>query len=194
MKENYLDQHSSFCNSQCCISYPERFLFFAGNKFFLITYHSCLNHGDQYQFKKDLIELVLKKTKVFERYEVNRGVSITKELRNFRIRNQALRKTIKQVNFIYSGNNGYEYAITTTADFLETISNESVIKEAYEEAKLFLEQKGYDFLLEDLRQLYFSNLVYDNSDTEVSKTIDHIVSIINNSINSNNGNDKKSKH
>jgi hypothetical protein len=152
-----------------------------------------MNFGDKYQFKKELIELVLKKTKVFERYEVNRGVSVTKELRNFRIRNQALRKTIKQVNFIYSGSNGYEYALTTTSDFLETISNESVIKEAYEEAKLFLEQKEYDFLLEDLRQLYFSNLVYDNSDTEVSKTIDHIVSIINNSIN-NNGNDKKSKH
>ena len=66
---------------------PERFLFFLGNQFFLITYHSCLSH-DKYDFKKSLIEQLIGKYKIFERWNVNRGVNTEKDLKDFRIRNK----------------------------------------------------------------------------------------------------------
>jgi hypothetical protein len=55
-----------------CELNPERFLFLVENKFVLITYNTCMNFGDQYEYKKKLIDKVIEHNKVFDYYELNR--------------------------------------------------------------------------------------------------------------------------
>ena len=186
MKEYFLEEHSSLCRNNTgeyykdfCKYNPERFLFFVGNKFVLVTYHQCLEFGERYEFKKSIIDAIIKNNKIFDLYKVDRSINIEKELKSFRIKNQALKKYIQQVNFIYSDNANKSYAITTKTDFLEHICNQEEIDENYKKAKSFLKDKKYDWLLDDLDNLFMYNKVYDSEDTEYHKTIEILVKSIN---------------
>ena len=193
MKEFYLDLHDETCSchpdnknknkhhlSDFCEYNPERFLFFLGNRFGLITYHRCLSRYDHYDFKKFLIEKVITNSKVFEKWEVNRGVSVASELRNFRLKNKELRKYIQQVNYIYSNASGKEYAITTKTDYLDTICNQDELDKNFKKAEAFLKSKEYDWLLPKLKALYNANtFVRSWDDLEVFKTTEHLIKSIN---------------
>lgn len=189
MKEFYIDEHSSLCpcskgqqtgmNSYCDIN-PERFLFFLGNQFFLITYHSCLSY-DQYDFKKYLVEQVCEKYKILERWEVNRGVDTNKVLKDFRIRNNALKKYIQQVNYLYYDNAGKEYAITTLTNYIESICDQDVIKDNYIKAKEILQKKKYSWLEKQIEELMIANILFVD-EIEYCKTIEHLIKDINQKI------------
>lgn len=188
MKHFYLDEHRWFCDTKInngsirksyCELNPEHFLFFVGNEFILITYHKCMEGGDGYNFKKELIEQVIEKFKIFPRYEVNRGVDVEKNLKNFRLRNIPLRKFIKQVNFIYSDATGKEYAITTLIEYLDSICNEDAIRKNYKEATEYLSNYKYDSLLDELYSLYSANSFGNINDAaECHKTTEHIIKSI----------------
>lgn len=194
MKEHYIDMHLDDCpshpdykkdhgewlclNSFCELN-PDRFLFFLGNDFYLITYHMCLNRYDEYDFKVSLVEAIIKRYKIFDLYKVNKSVNIDKDLKNFRIKNQALRKYIKQVNYIYGGF-GKEYAITTTVDYIKSIVNQEIIYENYKKAKEYLEQNKYLWLIEKLDKLMQMNYLSQPTDVEYFKTIDYLIHSINN--------------
>lgn len=189
MKEFYLDIHATHCPcnnkedksnwAKFCELNPNRFLFFLGTKFILITYNACMNMGDEYDFKKTLIDKVITDNKVFEYYDVNRGVNVQDNLRDFRIRNKALRKHIEQINFIYWDNAGKKYAITTRTKYLDAICNQEEIDTNYNEAKEMLTKNEYDWLLEPLKNLYYANKVYNENEAEYHKTIDHLINSIN---------------
>lgn len=188
MKEFYIDLHSQFCpcgkNKELqwyetyCELNPERFLFFVGTKFILVTYHKCLQ-SDEYDFKKDLINSCIENNKILERWEINRGVNIEKDLKDFRIRNQSLRKYIEQVNYLYSDICGEKYGITTRTKYLDAICNQEEIDKNYLEAKEFIMKSKYEWLLEQLTELYNINRVWDANETEYHKTIEHLVQSIN---------------
>lgn len=189
MREFYIDQHSVICpcgkepkptgfNRMCEIN-PKRFLFFLGTKFVLITYHYCMAAYDEYDFKKRLVKKVIDDSQIFDLYEIERGVDVKSTLQEFRIRNQSLRKQIQQVNYIYSDATGKEYAITTTLDYLDWLCNQDDIDQNYEAAKDMITKNQYDWLLPQLDQLYFSNKVYNQHETEYCKSIDHIIQEIN---------------
>jgi hypothetical protein len=189
MKEFLLDQHDPCCPCskgpqqgwlRHCDLNPERFLFFAGNEFFLITYYSCLENRfeNKYDWKVNLIEQVIGGYKIMERWNVNRSVNVNGELRNFRIRNQSLRKHIQQVNYIYFDNASRPYAITTKTDFIDRICDQDTIDSNYIAADRIIKEKGYEWLVKDLKYLYEMNMVYVDK-AEQFKTIDHLVKSIN---------------
>ena len=187
MQEFYIDLHSDLCPcskgeqtgwDKYCELNPERFLFFLGNQFFLITYHSCLSH-DKYDFKKSLIEQLIGKYKIFERWNVNRGVNTEKDLKDFRIRNKELKKYVQQVNYLYYDASGREYAITTLTNYIESICNQDLINDNYKKAKEVLEKKGYDWLINELKGLLMANKLYITDETEYFKTTEHLIKSIN---------------
>lgn len=189
MKEFLLDQHSASCPChngpqkgwlKYCDLNPERFLFFAGNQFFLITYYACWEQlfENKYDFKVNLIEQVVGGYKIMERWKVNRSVKVDEELRNFRLKNQSLRKHIQQVNYLYFDNASRRYAITTKTDFIDRICDQDTIDTNYLAAKVFLQDKGHNWLVDELTALYEMNLVYVDK-AEQFKTIDHLVKSIN---------------
>ena len=188
MKELYLDTHAFHCpcNSNeveeklinfCSIN-PERFLFFLGTKFYIITYNPCIEFGDKYNLKKNLIDKIIKDNKIFDLYEVNRGVDLQKDLINFRIRNKSLRKYIEQVNFIYEDNRRKKYAITTRTRYLDSICNNEEIEENYKIAKQMLIDNEYNWLLNSLDELYYANKIYNEPIAEYHKSIEHIINTI----------------
>jgi hypothetical protein len=189
MKEFYFDQHSIICPcgketkakgwDKFCEINPERFLFFVGTKFVLITYHSCMGAYDEYDFKKILIQKVIDDSQIFDYYEIVRSSNLKDTLQDFRIRNQSLRKNIQQVNYIYSDLCGKEYAITTQVDYLDWLCNQDEIDKNYTEAKNMITKNQYDWLLPQLQKLYIANKVYNENETEYCKSIDHIIQEIN---------------
>lgn len=164
--------------------HPTEFLFFAGDNFFLITYHYCMEYGDRYEFKKEIIEKVLDKYKILELYEVNRGIDVENDLKKFRIKNNPLRKYIQQVNFIYFSGNKKVYAITTKTKYLDSICNQENLYKNYLAAKEFLINSEREYLLNDLDNLFKHNVIYTGNIAEHFKTIDHLVKSINQQINS----------
>jgi hypothetical protein len=188
MKEYILNTHAGYCDCSneklsnthrawMCSHNPERFLFFLGNQFFLITYYRCLQLD--YEFKRHLVEKCCKDTEIFPKYEVNKSVDVCKELKNFRIKNQALRKKIEQVNYLYTNAAGKEYAITTSTDYFDHICDQDIIDKNYKIAKEFLESKNYNYLINQLEDLYKENVVYILDRQEIFKSIDHIINSIN---------------
>jgi len=186
MKEFYLDAHTAYCidnrahffGSFCELN-PVRFIFFVETKFVLITYYGCMNCGDHLEFKKSLIEKVIKDNKIFDLYEVNKSVNISKDLTDFRIRNKSLKKYIEQVNFIYYDNSNRSFAITTRIKYLESICNQEEINENYKEAKIFLEKNKYAWLLPELNKLYKANMLDGENELDYHLTIDQLVNSIN---------------
>lgn len=190
MKELYLDFHSSICDNmkpyyhndksfKWCEMNPDRFLFFVGNKFVLITYNSCLNCGDKYDFKKEIINKVIVDNNIFETYEINRSVNVKENLKDFRIRNKSLLKYIQQVNFIYYDNANKEYAITTKTKYLDALCNQDEIDSNYIKAREFLTKNEYTWLIRCLDKLYIKNRLYNYNETEVIRSIDHLINSIN---------------
>lgn len=184
MKEHFIDNHSELCKQLdskhgfgYCELNPERFLFFLGTKFILITYYDCIAYVSEgkYGFKEKLIKKVIDDNKIFEYYEVNRSVDLERDLKNFRIRHKALKKYIEQVNFIYRDMVGKKYAITTRIKYLDSICNQDEIKNNYEAAKIFLTENNYDWLLESLDELYYANRLYHNNSAVNYKTIAGLV-------------------
>jgi hypothetical protein len=138
-----------------------------------------MDMGDQYAFKKDLIDRVIVDNKVFNYFELDRGVDVENTLKNFRIRNRTLKKYIQQVNFIYYDNAKKIYAITTKTKFLDAIFNQDEIDKNYKLAKDFLLKNEYNWLLNQLDLLYYNNQIYNESSAEYCKSVDHIIKKIN---------------
>ena len=202
MKEFYLDLHSEKCKCHpdnkktktqpkdnkgyylasfhhFCEKNPNRFLFFAGTEFFLITYHSCVATGNDYDFKVELVKNVIKDYTVLEYYDVDRFTNLDEDLRRFRLRNKELKKHIRQTNYLYNNAAGHPFAICTTAEYLDVICDNEKIEENYNIAKKYLIEKGYDHLLDDLKLLKQSNIVYYKDGVETFKTIESLIKQIN---------------
>lgn len=186
MSEFFIDTHSSSCPCSkgeqkgffnYCNLNPERFLFFLGNQFFLITYHSCLSY-DKYDFKKFLIEQVCEKYKIIERWTVNKGVNVNEDLKDFRIRNKELKKYIQQVNYLYYDATGREYAITTLTNYIEAICDQDLILDNYKKAREILKKKEYEWLINQLEKLLCANRLYITDETEYFKTTEHLIKSI----------------
>lgn len=188
MKEFVLDNHVTYCKNheyghRFCELNPERFLFCAGNKFFLITYQKCMDCGDEYEFKKELIRMVLDKIKEVPTYELRRSISVKDDLMDFRIRNRALKKWIYQAHYLYYNNAGKEFAIASKIPYMDAICNYNEFEDNYKKAKDVLTERGYKWLFPKLEKLYMKNIMFDLDQTEIHKSIDHLVKSINQQIN-----------
>lgn len=191
MKELYLDEHSHLCHSkdesnyfgQFCKLNPERFLFFLGSDFYLITYHKCLSSAGNYEFKKYLIETLCEKHKIYEKYQVYMSVNTEKELKDFRIRNKELRKYIYQVNYLYYNGAGKEYAIATLTNYKKRLFEDNdIIEDNYQKAKDYLEKKEYHWMLPQLKNLYYANNIRMYDKAEIFKAKAHLIKRIKDSL------------
>lgn len=82
VKELYIDKHSEFCldvEHKYCDTNPERFLFFLGNQFFLVTYHNCMAY-DVHDFEMSLIKKVCVKYKILSRWDINNRIKKARNL------------------------------------------------------------------------------------------------------------------
>jgi hypothetical protein len=188
MKENFLDLHSYTCDHKDndpryrkeCEWNPERFLFFLGDKFFLVTYYSCVAYGDHIGFRRKIIESAKGQKKIFVGEKTWKSIDINKELKDFRIRNKSLRKWIEQVHYIYADNAKKKYCLSTKVNLFDHIINESEIEKNYDEAVEFLENNEYQYLIPELKELHHINTpLWRICEVEVSRTIDHLVKSIN---------------
>lgn len=184
MKAFYLDDHSKFCKPSVsgvfnfCETNPKAFLFFVKNNFVLILYHRCLEYGDEYKFKKEIIESVLKNAKIKERHEVRKSVVYDDEFKSLRLRNKPLNKISYDVSYLYSDSAGKQYAIVTEIEILDKVANHDELKKSYENALMMLKEKGYSYLEDQLTTLYHANCAYVEQIEKV-KTIDYLITKIN---------------
>jgi len=191
MKESFLDAHANWCKPQqdsfynqpheFCKENPDRFLFTIKNKYYLVTYYKCLSHNN-IGFKEEIIKTILEKYSIYEKYEVNRTVSIDTDLKNFRKYNQTLRKYVEEVNYIYCNAAKKKFAITTTVNYIDHICSNYEREESYEEAKAYLIKNEFEFLLPDLEELHSTNNMGDYDYAERFETIDHLIGAINQEI------------
>lgn len=182
MKEKYIDYHTTICQKNkfehsYCVKNPQRILIYLKTNFHLITYHSCINY-DRIDFAKELITNTVENFKLFETYEIYRGYELEKDIKEFRIRNKNLRKKVMEVNYIYSNCTRKKWAITTEVDFFDALCNNELIIKNYKKASDFLKENHYDWLQEDLTELWHMNH-YPLSEYECYKTIDHLIKSIN---------------
>lgn len=195
MVECYIDSHSDYClavderykklndehkvlsfNSfEICNMNPERFLFFIKNRFLIITYHRCIHNGFTHiEFKQDLINKVITKNKIYNKFDIER-VHLDTILKDYRLRNKNLKKYHNEINFIYSDATGKQYAITNTIPFMDSICNQDEILSNYKICKDYLIKNGLDYLMKELDELYNYNHHYEFDKVEIFKTIDHLI-------------------
>lgn len=194
MKEYYLDLHTDECLARrnrprdktdyfdgfrhFCDHNPERFLFYLNGEFYIICYHTCITYGNDYDVKIALIKRTIEKHKVYELYDIDKGWDVNGALRNFRIRNESLRKFTKEINYIYSNAAGKLYAITTTVKYIDAICDQDKLDANYREAKEYL-KNTHEYLLDDLDELHRHNYLMCGTPAEHVKSIDHLVKLIN---------------
>jgi hypothetical protein len=142
-----------------------------------------MEYGNEYQFKKEIVEKAIENFKILELYEVNKSVDLENDLKKFRIKNNQLRKYIQQVNYIYYSGNRKIYAITTKTKYLDSICNQDNLYKNYLDAKDYLIKYELDYLIDSLELLFKNNLIYTGNVAEHFKTIDHLVKSINKQIN-----------
>jgi hypothetical protein len=191
MKEFFLDVHGNGCKDkgdmysnwshETCKTNPQRFIFTIKNKYYLVTYHQCLSINN-IDFQEEIIKTVLEKHNIYEKYQVNRSVSIDTDLKNFRKYNQTLRKYVEEVNYIYSNASKKKFAITTTVNYIDHICSNYEREENYEEAKAYLIKNEFEFLLPNLEELYWANNMGDYDYAERFETIEHLIRMINQEI------------
>jgi len=178
MKHIHLDTHSDRChrNRLFCEHSPNYGLFCIKSNYFLISWHMCIAQENDYDFKKSIVDSILRKSKVVQTYEVNRGVNVNKELKAF-IRQQApLRKHAQEANHIYADNANKQYAITTCAPFVELLGDAKTMYKEFSEAKDWLTKHGYEHLHYELQTLHTINSMWYTYDQAIiSKTVDELV-------------------
>lgn len=192
MKQFYIDYHTNECLAlkdkvsgylsydfhRYCEMNPEKFLFFLGNEFYLITYHNCFKLANDYDFKIDLIKRICNDFQIFEYYEIDKSY-VDEDLKEFRRKNKDLKKYIQQVNYVYSNAAGKEYCITTKANYIDAICNMDTVKNNYNIAKETLINSGNDYLLDSLNNLYHKNYIGKLDDIEIVRTVEHLIKSIN---------------
>lgn len=189
MKEFFLDSHSPSCDCHQdkkemdftfynCELNPKRFLFFLNNDFHIITYYRCVEYSN-IDFKLYILKKVIEDNKVFKWYNIEKSWNFSKELKDFRIRNQPLKKWHTNVNYIYFDNANKKYAIVTTVPFFDALVSQDLLDANYLSAKNTIEQRGYGWLLNELEELYLSNTISGNYEVDHLKTVDHLIQQIN---------------
>lgn len=184
MNDIYLDEHTYYCsihrecnNRECHnISYV---LLFIKNKYLLVRYNSCQNQFGHLDYKQDLIKRIIADNKIFPLFKVNREKYNNNDFCIYGRLNLPLKKSAKQVNYIYSDNAGKQYAITTKTDFFDEIFAQNERDIAFMEAKKYLQNIGLDNLLRDLEELHIANSINRVNDIAIVKTIDNLLQEIN---------------
>lgn len=189
MKERYLNIHSSFCNSAFCEMNPKRFLFFANNQFYLITYHRCMEYGDEYAFKQGIVKSVVSKSREKESVRVERCCDKDYRRENNLVKN--LGGVVNWVNYIYENAARKQFVIYSSTKYIDAIAAQAEIDENYKAALEYLKANDYNEYLEDeLRDLYYANKLWIPHSVMYSTT-EELLKQLNSEIN---GNDKKSNN
>jgi hypothetical protein len=182
MIDIYLDQHTNSCKNsyygECKnICY---LLIFIKNKYLLVRYHNCENYWGHLDYKQDLIKRIIADNKIFALYEVIREKYSYNDFCIHAKLNLPLKKSAKQVNYIYSDNAGRQYAITTKTNFFDEIFSQNERDIALLEAEEYLQKMALDeLLLNDLRLLHEANSINSINDITIVKTIDNLLKEIN---------------
>lgn len=151
-----------------------------------------MTNRDHVAWRRSIVHVILQNhCKDVPHWEVNTGVNVDKELRDWRIRNASLRKFIQQAHYLYYNNSRRAYAITSTIPFIEAITNFELITREYEEAMNYLIAYGLDGCHgKELNELYHVNTMPAwQAQAQHVKSIEHLINIINN-----HGKQEKSKH
>jgi hypothetical protein len=178
MIDIYLDEHTHYCstNGRCHnISYV---LLFIKNKYLIVRYNSCQNQFSHLDYKQDLIKRIVSDNKIFELYEVEREKYSYNDFCIWGKLNLPLKKSAKQVNYIYFDNAGKQYAITTKTDFFDEIFSQNERDIAFIKAKDYLQNMGLDCLIDNLKQLHQVNSINEINDIVIVKTIDNLLKSI----------------
>jgi hypothetical protein len=160
-----------FTQRMLCSSTSTIILF--DNQYLVATIPSCyLGHESMCSF----LELVLKKG-AKEFYNTNKSWSIDNEFRDLRLRGTELKQYTYEVNYIYYDNANKKYSIVTKKPYVDYILSQTERNNSYNECLSFLKNNNLN-LIECLEKLHLENY-YHISDSEVSKSIDHLIKTIN---------------
>lgn len=181
MIDFYLDEHSHLCDihhyTYC--DKPDTLLLFLKNKYLLIRYHSCMSDWGHLDYKQDLIKRIISDNKIFTLYEVTREKYSYNDFCIHGKLTLPIKKTAKQVNYIYCDNAGKQYAITIKTDFFDEIFAQKDRNESFLEAKDYLENNGLDYLISDLKRLHEANSINSITESVCVKTMDELLKTIN---------------
>ena len=204
VREYRIDQHSSLCPcsknpetawDKYCDLNPKTFIFLINTDFFIVSYHSCMEYGDEYRHKLDIIEAVLKKQEInfttIQR-QLKKSIVLDDELRTSITKAISLQKYIQQIHYIYNDNAGKKYCITSKVGFIDSLINNDELLESYRLTMEYIKLHGYNFLEDQLIELISDNWIEGISEKNIVRTIDVLVNEINKFIND--GIDKKSNN
>jgi hypothetical protein len=186
-KESYIEEHSFICKGHSriyCDNNPVRFVFYANKKFHLVSYNKCMEFGEEYKFKKEIVQSVLVKSKDKQSYTVNSGVDVARDMKRFRINQAPFRKSVEVVHYLYHNNARKEYAITTVMPYFEAMIDDS-IDVSGKKCIEYLTECEYNYLIVDVNNLIYMNKHWNTnmSKVEVYKTAELLIKQLNHETN-----------
>lgn len=176
MIDVYLDDHRGSCKKQYGTSH---FLLFLKNKYILIRYCQCNNIYGHLDYKEELIRRIIQSNKIYRYYDVVRERHELCEFINEKKIQSALKKKIKEINYIYYDNAWRCYAITTQTNFFDGVFDQDQRDISFEDSKKYLDDNGLNYLIKDLEKLHSANYLLKISDTQIIKSIDILLKEIN---------------
>jgi hypothetical protein len=179
MIDFYLDEHTHYCSLHRDWDNISHALLFIKNKYLLVRYNSCQNQFGHLDYKQDLVKRIISDNKIFPLYEVEREKYSYNDFCIYGKLTLPIKKTAKQVNYIYFDNAGKQYAITTKTDFFDEIFAQQDRNESFLEAKDYLENNCLDYLVKDLKRLHDANSINSITESTCVKTMDELLKTIN---------------
>jgi hypothetical protein len=178
MIDFYIDEHTHYCSIHRDCRNISHALLFIKNKYLLIRYNSCQNQFGHLDYKQDLVKRITGDNKIFPLYDVEREKYSYNDFCIYGKLTLPIKKTAKQVNYIYFDNAGKQYAITTKTDFFDEIFAQQNRNESFLDAKDYLENNGLDYLVKDLKRLHEANSINSITESTCVKTMDELLKTI----------------
>ena len=178
-----------YSSRHICELNPSNFILYFHGHFYLFTIHQCLIGESECSFLHRLIENSIKKTpKEKYTFETNRCAFNT-ELSENRKRGMVTQKWLDEIHYVYSNAAHAMFCITTRYKYLSVVGdmNSENIEKSYLEAREYLTNNGYEYMIGELDELYRLNRIYI-SEATTYKTTDLLIKTINHEIS------RKSKH
>lgn len=179
-----IDDDTKYFNPRSfCSRNKDYFLFFFKQEFYLISYNSCIDGGNKYDFYVELLKKLDCQKFNTESHFIEKSVHLDRIFKENRLRGLQYKTHETEICYKYSDRAGKEYAITNEISYSFFIDNSFTYHEKYKKADDYLEKlndSNKEFLRGKLRSIYMDNYISAPSEIETVKTIDNLITKIKN--------------
>jgi hypothetical protein len=159
-------EHYKYFARHCDLN-NENILFYHAGDFYLLTLKNCWIGHCRYENINNILNQIGLKTKL--KVEFNRDYNLDERLRKARLQGIVTDDGVIEINYLYKGV-GKIHAITSVISIADAISTHKNYRENYTKMKNYLNENGFDFLNDELKQLYNNNWLIVPDEKEIIKS------------------------